>query len=161
LSASIEIRGHKNLNNNLYALSKKIQKPSAMYKAIVVKVERETIRQIDTAGDQFGKPWQNFKKFKWHKKWWRGRMMGKGKSRWVDTNAKLLRDTGHLRQSIRRYYTARGGKVFIRLPYAIAHDQGDGYLPKRQIIPKASQVTKLVMRTAKAYVAKAVHDANR
>lgn len=161
MSALVEIKGHKALNNNLYKLSQRIQKPSAMYKAIVVVVEKETIRQIDTAGDQFGKRWANFKRFRWRKKWWRGRMMGKGKDRWVDTNAKLLRDTGNLRQSVRRYYTSRGGKVFMRLPYGIAHDQGEGHLPKRQIIPKAMQVKGLVMKEAQRYVHKIVAEANR
>ena len=168
--ALVEMKGHKKLNKRLHKLAKSVKKPSGMFKAIVVEVEKQTLINIRRQGKKFTPGgWKPFKPFMWKGKLRRGRMMkggstGKDYPKWkwrVDGRAKLLQDTGHLSQSIRRYYTARQGKVFTRLDYAIAHHTGKGPLPKRQIIPRAMQVKGVAMKQARLYVEKQVAKANR
>lgn len=169
-SALVEMRGHKALNNRLHKLAKSVKHPSGMFKAIVVEVEKQTLINIRKQGKKFTPGgWKPFKPFMWKGKLRRGRMMkvgstGKEFPRWkwkVDARAKLLQDTGHLSQSIRRYYTSRQGKVFTRLDYAIAHQEGKGRLPERRIIPRAMQVRGTAMKQARLYVAEQVAKANR
>jgi phage gpG-like protein len=159
--ALMEMRGTREMNQRLHALSKKIRRPERMYRRIVIEVEKFALQNIRADGKKL-RPggWPPFKPFLYKGRMVRGRMMKVGRARkkypkwrWkVDENAKLLRDTGRLRSSIRRYYTPQQGKVFTRLDYAIAHHTGAGRLPKRQIIPRPWQVRKVAVRIATRYV---------
>lgn len=153
----IEVRGARELNRKLDALARDLGHPRPIFKAAVV----ETMRWCDRNFQQDGAlampgGWAPFKPQRVAGELQRGRWVGRGKSRRFDTSAKLLRDTGRLRGSIRGFSSDRGGKVFTQLPYAIVHHHGaKGHgLPSRPIIPYTYQVAPLILQKAKEWVSR-------
>lgn len=70
----------------------------------------------------------------------------RGKGRFLDTSAKLLQDTGNLRQSFLGLYSKDvagvGAKASAGVNYAIVHEQGSpkNKLPARPMLPTAKQL---------------------
>jgi phage gpG-like protein len=69
---------------------------------------------------------------------------GRIKNGKLDTSAKLLQDTGHLRQSFHPFYSRKNAGIGSELPYAIKHEFGMGALPARRMLPKADDVRDTV-----------------
>jgi phage gpG-like protein len=74
-----------------------------------------------------------------------------------DPNAKILQDTGRLRQSFVPF--DRGGnKVGIGsdVPYSKKHEDGEGNLPQRRMLPKKAEVLPDVRRIYAHFVGETV-----
>jgi len=73
----------------------------------------------------------------------------------IDPSAKLLQDTGLLRQSFNPPYydskLARVGSFGERSPVAERHHFGIGHLPERQLVPRPEQVQKEIYDIALEY----------
>ncbi len=58
----------------------------------------------------------------------------------LDTQAKVLMDTGRLRLSFHPFHTIKTAGIVSRLPYAEKHHEGQDGLPKRRLLPLHSKV---------------------
>lgn len=65
-----------------------------------------------------------------------------------DPNAKILQDTGRLRQSFVPFERDRGNVVGIGsdVPYAEKHEKGLAGMPERRMLPKRSEIIDQVRR---------------
>jgi len=169
---AVVVLGAKELDAKLKKLAKQVAQPKLMFKQIVVEVDAWVLRNIQREGKliQAG-GWRPFKPFTYKGKLYtrgriiKGRSTGKAYPKWkwkVDSRARLLQDTGRLRQSIRHSYSRWSGKVFTRLPYAIDHHTGTSKLPARPIIPPKTNpdIQKIALRAAKKHIKDAVEGKN-
>lgn len=69
----------------------------------------------------------------------KGGVLGKD-GRYVKPSAKLLQDSGNLRKSFHPFYDSKSAGIGSKLPYAKAHDQGEGHMIQRRILPEDSDV---------------------
>lgn len=169
----VTVIGAKELEAKLRALAEKAKHPERMFMEIVVEVDGWVQRNIKREGSMIqAGGWPPFKSFTYKGVLYtrgrikKGRATGKDYPKWkwtVDPRARLLQDTGKLRGSIRHYYSKTGGKVFTRLPYAIAHDQGEGHLPARQLIPLKTHrdIQRIALGAARRYIRRAAAEANQ
>ena len=67
--------------------------------------------------------------------------MGSGKTRqgYINENAKLLQDTGLLKQKVHPFHTRRSAGVGNNIPYSLAHEEGmpERGVPQRRILPES------------------------
>jgi len=82
----------------------------------------------------------------------RGRVVGVGQRRKLDTSAKLLQDTGRLRLSFKPFATQRTAGIGSDLPYSEPHEKGKGPLPKRRMLPNDEDVKKDVINIYKHFI---------
>lgn len=75
-----------------------------------------------------------------------GRWSRRRGRRFFDSAAKVLQDTGRLRQSFLPFVTRRNAGIGSDLPYAKKHEEGKGErgrkLPARRMLPKQKEVRK-------------------
>lgn len=160
MNLDVQVRGAKELARKLEALGKDLATPRPFYKLACVETLRWINQNFDADGKMIsnGQGWAPFKPQLVYGRLARGRWVGKGKARRFDTSAKLLRDTGRLRASIRWFTSDHLGKVYTQLSYAVAHHHGapSRGLPSRAIIPSPYHVGKLIMQKADAWVAQRI-----
>ena len=79
----------------------------------------------------------------------RGRAVGRGRGRKLDTRAKLLMDTGHLRKSLASgaFYSPKTAGIGTDLKYAEPHEKGTKHLPQRRMLPNDRNVKNDVIKT--------------
>jgi phage gpG-like protein len=70
----------------------------------------------------------------------------------LDPSAKLLQDTGRLRLSFVPFATKNDAGIGSDLPYAEKHEEGEGALPVRRMLPKGSEVKKDVREILEDFV---------
>lgn len=87
-----------------------------------------------------------------------GRWSQRGGGRFFDSAAKVLQDTGRLRQSFLPFVTRRDAGIGSDLPYAKKHAEGKGEagrkLPKRRMLPTQREVRKDIREILNAHVKK-------
>lgn len=94
-------------------------------------------RNMQTQGGKVG-GWTPFK--------YGGRITSKEKANaksgghWVNTTAKLLRDTGVLEHSILPFATNTNAGIGSDLPYGAYHEHGTRTLPQRRLMPRKADV---------------------
>lgn len=76
--------------------------------------------------------------------------------RWVpgvglDRSAKLLQDTGHLRQSFRSFYDRDTVGIGSDVPYAKYHEEGTATIPQRRMLPRQDDVIGPVLGIYERY----------
>jgi phage gpG-like protein len=69
-----------------------------------------------------------------------GRQVMSSSGAYLDTNAKLLQDTGRLRSSFDPFVTRRNVGIGSDVPYARTHHEGIGDVPERRLLPKEGEV---------------------
>ena len=117
----------------LHAQLDRMAQTEIAFKKAGILLERWVLLNFKTEGGKVG-GWAPFK--------YGGRIGAKKSSsansrKRVDTSAKLLQDTGTLRQSFHSFYNKmnagiRSGK---NIDYARAHEEGWGPLPQRRMLP--------------------------
>jgi len=60
----------------------------------------------------------------------------------LDTSAKLLQDTGALRASFYPFALKDNAGIGSELPYAKKHEEGEGNVPQRRMLPNEKEVGK-------------------
>lgn len=75
---------------------------------------------------------------------------------YLDTSAKLLRDTGDLAKSHAPFYSRRNAGIGSWLPYAKAHHLGIG-LPQRRTLPDNGEVNAELLRLLDHHAREAVN----
>lgn len=75
---------------------------------------------------------------------------------YLDTSAKLLRDTGRAAASILPFHGKDDAGIFTNLDYLIAHHQGEGHLPERRVLPKRVEVIQDVRRILERHVERSI-----
>lgn len=145
--------------------AQKVKSLKPAHKNISVLLDRWVLNNFKTEGGNVG-GWQPFaeycvggkrSKYRKIKTCGRGRIVGKGKSRRLDTSAKLLQDTGRLRGSFfPPFYTSTTVGIGSELPYSEPHEKGEGSLPKRRMLPEDKDVRKQVIRLYKHFIDEAM-----
>lgn len=118
---------------------------------VSLKKEGVAMRQVATYLDQWvqrnfrdqGRTVGGWKPFKYG-----GRLSVKSKStgkssdgrRYVNSTAKLLMDTGHLRNSFLPFVRKGVAGIGSDLPYSKPHNEGTDKLPQRRMLPKDKEV---------------------
>lgn len=118
---------------------------------VAVFLDQWVQRNIQTSGASVG-GWLPFK--------YGGRLTTKAKGsaksidgrRWINTNAKLLMDTGKLRLSFLPFIRRGVAGIGSELPYSKAHDEGSDKVPQRRILPKTSEVEVQVFEILENFV---------
>lgn len=78
------------------------------------------------------------------------------KGRGLDTNAKLLQDTGRLRSSFLPFATKNNAGIGSELEYSKNHEEGLNHLPVRRMLPNQAEVKDDVKRILERGVKKAI-----
>lgn len=86
-----------------------------------------------------------------------GRYVGRGSSRRFDTSARILQDTGRLKASFLPFATKKNAGIGSDLPYAKAHEDGNG-VPKRRTLPEHNEVMPKVKKIIDAHIKKSLKD---
>jgi phage gpG-like protein len=74
----------------------------------------------------------------------------------IDTNAKLLQDTGLLRSSFKPFYTDKTAGIGSDLPYAPLHNYGKGAVPARRMLPNRADVIEQAQKIFKFFTGEAI-----
>jgi len=110
----------KAIEKSLEKSRKKLKKQTGPYKKVSVSLDQWVQKNFKTEGKKVG-GWKSF---------------SENNKRWLsDRSAKLLQDTGRLRSSFRPFATLRNAGIGSFLKYSKPHNEGLGYLPKRQMLP--------------------------
>jgi phage gpG-like protein len=118
---SIKIEGLNELRNKLVKVSEKTNNPAEVYKEIAVKMWREQMDHFDKESDEYGE-WQPLK----------ASTIAQRKKGY----AKILQDTGRLKNSITYGADKKGAWVKDGVNYGIYHnsDEPRNKLPKRKFL---------------------------
>jgi phage gpG-like protein len=103
-----------------------------------------------------GKPWQPLKLG--------GRWHGKGKDRRFDPTAKILQDTGNLRdKAMHTAYDNDQVSIFVQagvgFDYAEVHENGTSRVPQRKMLPEERTAIDYAQRIYDAYIATSIKGA--
>lgn len=84
-------------------------------------------------------------------------------TRYLDTSAKLLQDTGRLRASFSPFWSRNNAGIGSDLPYSKKHEEGDPAknLPARRMLPEEREVASDISRIYDDHVANVIREANR
>lgn len=109
---------------------------------VAIVLDRWVQRNFKTEGGNVG-GWTPFK---------RGgrRLPGGG----IDTSAKLLQDTGALRLSYRLFWNSEIVGIGSDLDYSKPHEEGDGRLPQRRMLPQERDVIRPILKVYTNHVEK-------
>lgn len=146
-----ETTGIEEVNRKLRQCEAKFGDASPVMKSISVILDRWHLKnfQNDGALAMDGRPWQLLKGRLYKGKWY-DRVkypVGGGKPR-LTKNAKVLRDTGKGRASIRTGFSRSHAQIGTTdLTYMAYHHVGSGHLPVRRVIPEYRQVKVQVLDT--------------
>lgn len=80
-----------------------------------------------------------------------GRWVKKDGTRFFDTTAKILRDTGELEKSFLPFHSRRNAGIGSDKPYSKKHEEGEG-LPKRRMLPLQKDVRRDVTKIFNQHV---------
>ena len=123
----------------LRAIQKKIADATVAHKKIGIIIEKWVSQNFKGQGSKVGR-WPPFKLGGRRKK-------GGG----IDTSAKLLQDTGLLRNSFHTVATKKKLVYGNPVPYAKTHEEGDG-VPVRRMLPEYEDVRKDVIRIYQQHI---------
>jgi phage gpG-like protein len=140
---TVEIR--RNVDRQLDFMANALTRRESINRRIAIELYGITMRNFAAQGND-GTPWVPFQASRVHGTWMRGRWKGKGKNRYFDPSAKLLQDTGHLRQSFLSFAddeVAGVGAASFRLgpdepaDLAAIHEFGNAarHIPARPMLP--------------------------
>lgn len=126
---------------NLRKLQKQIPNLTVPHKRIAVFL----LKWVLTNFKQEGKPIGGWTPFA---------LGGRRTSGGIDTTAKLLQDTGLLRNSFSTFHSRRDAGVGSNLSYAEDHNEGDpsSNLPARRMVPIQSEVVRDVNKIYRDYL---------
>lgn len=85
-----------------------------------------------------------------------GRWVGRKGARWFDGSAKVLRDTGRLKNSFLPYANKNNAGIRNDVPYAAKHEFGQDGLPVRRMLPKKREIMPDIMDIFNRYVKKSM-----
>lgn len=74
----------------------------------------------------------------------------------LDTSASILRDTGEMRESFKPFSSELNAGIGSLLKRSKAHDEGEGHLPQRMILPRDEHVMKDVLKKVNQHIDKAL-----
>ncbi len=139
------------------------------HKEIAVMLDRWVLMNFRTQGAKVGrwKPFQvysvggprsPYKNLRGKRQIGRGRVTGKGRGRYLDKSAKLLRDTGALQQSFTRgvFYNENDAGIGSDMEYSEYHEKGMGFLPKRRMLPNIRDISRDIKRVYERHIQKAI-----
>lgn len=113
------------------------------FRNIAVAMGEWTDRNIKTEGGKVDGGWPPFKhggRLKWIE----------GEGAIIDSSAKLLQDTGTLKNKTDIAWKSMNATVFTAVDYASFHDEGiPGKLPQRRILPNQDEAMPLAVRVIK------------
>lgn len=144
----------KQLRAQIKRKMKAVSNFDTLNRKVAVKFEQWVLRNFQKQGQKANPKWPPLKA---GGRWKKSSQAGGGSNRVFDASAKVLQDTGALRNS---FFPAHHDKhiasIGSRLPYAAPHNEGEGHLPKRQLIPEWEQVERDVLLVANAHAKKAL-----
>jgi len=127
------------MNKKLVKAMKRVTKFTIMNKKISIILDRFVQRNFRSQGGLVG----NWRKLKLG-----GRWVGTKKTRRFDTTAKILQDTGRLRNSFLPFSNRKLAGIGSDLPYSKSHEFGVGALPIRRMLPRRREVIGDVIKIA-------------
>lgn len=131
-------RGHSRVSRRIRRAARLAQNPIQVHQKIAIWLFRWVQKNFESEGGNVG-GWPPFKHG--------GRLLPSGG---VDTSAKLLQDTGRLRQSMQIFFSSRTAGIGSHVPYSLFHEEGlpTGKLPQRRMLPRHTdkEVTDAVLR---------------
>lgn len=93
---------------------------------------------------------------KWKKLKAGGRYVSRNGKRKLDVSAKILQDTGRLRKSFLPFHNKKDAGIGSDLPYSKPHEEGEGPLPKRRILPLVKEVRRNVVDIYDKHIRKSI-----
>ena len=132
------------------------------HRDMAIMLDRWVLRNFKTQGRTVG-GWQPFavycvggprSPYRKRKVCGKGRIVGQGKRRRLDKSAMLLQDTGKLRSSFKLFYSAANAGIGSALEYAEPHEEGQGPLPQRRMLPLHSEVQRDIIRIYQKHIKK-------
>lgn len=76
----------------------------------------------------------------------------------IDTSAKLLQDSGRLRLSFMPFWSKRNAGIGSKLKYSRPHEEGQGAVPKRRMLPELTDVVEPITDIYIGHVKKAAKE---
>jgi len=154
----------KRVMNKLAKLDKNIRQPKKMFLKISVVLDKWVQENFERDGGlAHSGGWKPLKPVKFRGSMHSGARVKsskgkkKGRKSRLVVNARILRDTGKGRASIKTKHWGRGAQVSTtEKTYMAAHHEGDGNLPVRRVIPRHRDVRKQVVIAAEAHLRQAV-----
>ena len=145
----------KKLDKQIGNADKKLNNRSVLNKKVSIFLDQWVQQNFKTEGGNVG-GWPPFKHG--------GRVNSKGLGTqtriytgsttievYVDKSAKLLQDTGRLRISFAPFSTQRDAGIGSDLPYSKFHNEGEGHLPRRRMLPKKYSDRDLIKKCTQIY----------
>lgn len=144
LEITVDLR---DADKKLRAFSAQVKKRERINRMIAVQLRNIVMNNFKTESNS-GIKWARLKAGGR----WRTFSGAKGRKRSLDTSARILQDTGNLRNSFIELYTKDltgvGARAAAGVNYAIVHEKGSQKknIPARPMLPTAKQVSDTALR---------------